>query len=568
MIRLGHFAIFCMAVVMATAGFAAHVRETLTLAKGWNAVYLESTPDTSDCDAFFKNVTAVRSVASYVSDAYDEVAQYDSEGREINQKPVSYLVWQRDGGLVNTLKSLVGGGCYLIFADEATTVSFYGTPCPPRFTWRKATAVDGYLNLVAPSLATGATVPANAYFKDGPAGTAAGVWQIGGTGTAPDLLPLGFTKNPRLRAGSAYAMTSTTAADWSGVVGLSGAVEFGTSDVQVSVQLRNAGGTNRTFRLTVVKSEKAGDVDLTSALTRRVQTNILEKAVWTPVAAGVSWELTLDAGCSQEVAFGLDRTQAGVTDPAKTYGAVLVVEDLGGTGMRVRTAISAQPEELATGESGYPAGLWVGEAALTHVSFIADAVDTTRPLPAGGTMKGLLFVHVDADRKAKLLQRFVTSVETNGAVALLQNLAAAPADATTRRFTSIFLDAANPEVPGAGAFLSSDATTFAYTVGETSVTSPFYHAWHPDHDGLSSTFDSKVPSGDNPANYAYPVKPERWSVTNTVSLVWKDAVVSAPEQQVSGTITWRMDGLTKRPIYVKGSFALQRVLKVSTMGGK
>ena len=40
---------------------AAHIMETMTLEKGWNAIYLESTPTSAVCEDFFAGAPAKKS---------------------------------------------------------------------------------------------------------------------------------------------------------------------------------------------------------------------------------------------------------------------------------------------------------------------------------------------------------------------------------------------------------------------------------------------------------------------------------------------------------------------------
>ena len=57
-------------LLFASAAFALpHVEETMTLANGWNAIYIESTPTNAVCEDFFAGAPVLR-VASYYSDAY------------------------------------------------------------------------------------------------------------------------------------------------------------------------------------------------------------------------------------------------------------------------------------------------------------------------------------------------------------------------------------------------------------------------------------------------------------------------------------------------------------------
>ena len=97
---------------------ASHIYETMTLAKGWNAIYLESTPTNAACADFFAGAPVER-VASYQSDAYSSTRQIADDGTEIAQKPLSYLVWVPGDETASTMSALVGGNVYLIYATEA-----------------------------------------------------------------------------------------------------------------------------------------------------------------------------------------------------------------------------------------------------------------------------------------------------------------------------------------------------------------------------------------------------------------------------------------------------------------
>ena len=62
-----NFSTIAAIAIVAMPASAAHVQETLTLTNGWNAVYLESTPDTSDPAVFFADLPQVARVGCYES---------------------------------------------------------------------------------------------------------------------------------------------------------------------------------------------------------------------------------------------------------------------------------------------------------------------------------------------------------------------------------------------------------------------------------------------------------------------------------------------------------------------
>ena len=68
------------------SSFAApKIKDKIDLVKGWNAIYVESTPDDPSCETIFAGYPAVKSVGVYRSDADAATAQYDANGAELDQ---------------------------------------------------------------------------------------------------------------------------------------------------------------------------------------------------------------------------------------------------------------------------------------------------------------------------------------------------------------------------------------------------------------------------------------------------------------------------------------------------
>ena len=551
---------------------ARYVTETLELNPGWNGIYLESTPEESDCEKFFANFPVTR-VGAYIPDAYSSTAQVRSDGSEILQQPVSYLVWVKGSSTGSTLKRLVGGTAYLVYATAAAKIPFYGIPRMPLMTWRVAdTRGTGLMNLAGvcvggtkAELTQSATTPA-AYFGEGPFGRSGVCYQIAGTqASGPTFLPMSFMGKPQLYSGRAYAFTAERAGDWPGVIGVTGLcdglADFGEDRSRVMFDVRNNGTVERTFRLTALRSAKRDESF--PPLSRLVADNPLEASAWSNLTHQAYWEVTLAAGEQTSVELALDRRGM---KPGAAYGAVVSVEDMtGGSAMRVRVPVAAAVTSTAdvTSQAPYPQGLWMGSVLLQRVNEGTNDV----PMQAGGTMKATVLLHVDDTGKAQLLQRLAFAADTNGMTRLYRELADVDPSATgARRVTSVLLDTANRQVdqqPG-GAF--GGTLDFVYVVGEKAVDNPFRHAWHPDHDGLDALYEGYAPSGDNAENYVQgSVKPELWSISNAVSFAWCDADGRPyreydPDELTIGVVDWRVWGLKNAAIHMQGTFSMQRVL--------
>ncbi len=564
----GYLSLLSFMSLVSLPSLAAHIEETITLAKGWNAIYLESTPTNAACADFFAGAPVER-VASYHSDAYSSTRQIADDGTEIAQKPLSYRVWVPGDEAASTLTALRGGCVYVIYAKDVWTTTFLGVPAAPRQTWRATSGDTGFMNLVGVSADTNASVTAKAYFGEGPFGTASGVaYKIAGTKTAaPTFLSLGLASSPKVMGGQAYAFSATKDGDWPGVVGVQGdGVVFGADANYASITVRNCGTTNHVFKFSI--SASADETESVPPLSRRLpRVDAISVPGYTNVTDG-AWTVELAAGEHTDQVFSLDRSKL---DNGITYGAILAIEDLGASKMRVRVPVVA-----AVGSSdvvAYPVGLWAGEIALSQVSGIDDT--NAIPVQAGGTLKMNVMVHVDTNGICRLLQRVVAGVDTNGVMRLFKNLDNVPQEIENpRRISTVMMSVDTPVVAAADGSAFGDAAGFSWTVDAKARDNPFRHAWHPDHDGKKADYKGPAPSGDDFANYKNPVKPELWSIVNRLDFSWHEQGNRAlpvhfpynADETTSGIVTWEVRGLSaKGPIKSVGTFALRRVFKAKEL---
>ena len=546
----------------------------MTLEDGWNAIYLESTPTNALCSEFFAGSPVVR-VASYQSDAYSSTRQIADDGTEIAQKPLSYYVWVPGDEVASTMGALIGGRVYMIYATNSWSKTFYGVPTAPRQTWRATSGDTGFMNLVGVSAATNASITAKTYFGEGPYGTASGTaYKIAGISEqAPSFLSLGIVGGSAVQGGKAYALTATKDGDWPGVIGAQNdRLSFGADANFASVRIRNCGTTNHTFRITMVRSALEEDPPLPpQSLFRRLpRVDAISEPDYTNVEENVEWTVSLEPDAISEQVFRVDRSKL---DDGITYGAILTIEDLGASKMRVRLPIVVR--HAATVAVAYPAGLWVGEIALSRVSELGD---TNRvPVKAGGTLKMSVMMHVGTNGTCRLLQRAVAGVDTNGVARLFKDPADVPEDVeVSRRISTVMMSVDTPVVAATESTNPKfgEDVDFSWVVGATASDNPFRHAWHPDHDGKTADYKGTAPSGDVFENYAQPIKPELWSISNRLDFSWHEQGNRAlPEsfpynadETTSGVVTWEVGGLiSKGPIKSVGTFTLRRVFKAAEL---
>ena len=540
--------VLCLASLTASA---AHIRETLTLAKGWNGVYLESTPDVADCKTFFKGLPVTK-VMAYDGKGLDGMPLIDENGRDVLQPPVYYYTWNAKAPDAGTLKSLVGGRCYLIYATEAVSKEFIGTPCPPSFHWRKTDDSESLLNLVGVSRDSSQKVTAKTYFGEGPY-DGGKVYAVGGTDQGAPTMRQLLGSAPEVSDGTAYSLSATGGGTWPGVITV-GADNLLVADGSGSLKLSNTGSAARTFRLTMVES--ADPTEKFPPLMRELpRTAIMEDPGMTNVVAGGSWDVEMPSDGSAELVLKTDTANMAT---GETYAAVLQIEDLGASAMRVRVPVLVL-DEKENSENG----LWVGAMALGEVSSIDGKM---KPFPSAGIMALNVIVHVDSNKTSRLLQRAIVAAESsNGTARVYRDLKDVPAGWTVgyRMFTGMMsLDAPLGTETSAGAFSTSNDLVFEWGVPERARDNPFRHAWHPDHDGLTADYARELPTGDDPKNYGYPVKPELWSVTNTLSFKFDADCRSNVGGTKKGMVVWDVKGLVStNTIRSTGQFQLRRVVK-------
>ena len=530
--------------LMSSAAMAGHVSETLTLTNGWNAVYLESTPDATDPATFFADLPQVERVGCHESSVYGATEQIASDGTTIAQKPVSYYVWVRGDEDRSTLQRIMGGRCYLIYSTATATKTFYGVPACPRVSWQ--VSEGGFATIAGVSIPAGETVSSGVYFREGPLTSDAvkAPYEAGGTNAvAPEYTKLmAFRGTPTLQGGHAYAFEGNAVADWPGVVKvstptLSGVLAFGSGTALQSFSVANAGTTNRTIRVSYGPSELSSEEKPPLYVyIPRVGTN---EYGWTEFA---SHDFDLAPGESRTLALAIDKS--GFT-ANQSFAGLVTVSDLSGTKMRVRVPVTAALDADTPYSAAFPKGLWYGNIELSQVDRLSDGA----PVTAGGkmTMKAMLLV--DNAGAVHLMQRVVVGTakelaeDGSRAVKLWPETTDVPADYSARRISTMFPDVAHRSLDAtSGAF--GNLLQFDWTVAADARDNPFRHAWHPDH-GTG------------------------FAVTNRLTLSWykedgESTWEYSPDEVTYGICTWALGGISgSGEVTMRGGFALKRILAVS-----
>ena len=165
-----------------------------------------------------------------------------------------------------------------------------------------------------------------------------------------------------------------------------------------------------------------------------------------------------------------------------------------------------------------------------------------KTIAAGAAMNVRLLMHVDANGAMNLVPR----VRLGG-----------------RRISAAVLPTDRPSIGADTGSVFGDRAAFRWTVGKDSRVNPFFHAKHPDHDGLRSDFKTPAPDGDDFNNYNADVKPELFSVSCEVTFVWDAKAGVAPwnpGETLTGASEWKLVGLRREgDIITAGVFTMKRI---------
>ena len=519
-------------------GAEPQVEQTITLSNGWNAVYVSVAPS-GTADEVFAD-WPVWSVSAYNAQSFLSTAS--TAGGKTGESVVNapYWIWSREAGEANTLNTLAADTVLCCYSTNPApfTATLRGTPAAPRIAWH-ASQAGNHATLNAIGVRLNGSVKLNDWLAGGPAVASALAYRMGGTNEgAPSLVtPGGFAGNKPvvLGDGAVVFVPGEEVSDWSGPLYIMprDGVNFGAEGMVDELSIRNDGEAEKTVSVSYVDSV---DGMPRPELLYRESDSETATTVWQPLSAPLT--RVLATGETWRVALALDRSKLANTEAA--IGGILRIEETGGTQTLAWLPVSAKDVKPV---SAWPQGLWVANLVLSKVSFYKADAKRTDGVSAGGRMKLKVYVRVDADGTAHLLQR----ATVNGT-----------------RLSSAALPVDLPDTPAAsGTFGATDAPlTFNYVIGATSPSNPFRRALHPLFDNKQMDFKTPAPDGDNITNYVGSVKPESFSIGGGVEFTFAENAATAwtPVEKLSGTCKWIYAGVRRDgPVIAEGTFTMQRV---------
>ncbi|NIP22609.1 MAG: hypothetical protein GWN76_10520, partial [candidate division Zixibacteria bacterium] len=375
------------------------VEQTINLEPGWNSVFLEVQPEPRECDVVFRNIP-VASVWCW--NPKSSSAQYISTPPSPESLQVGHPLWlvyfppTQPEHIATTLFNLIGGKAYLIKLNGIQQVQWTikGKPRLPSIDWQTETYfLSGYHltdNITAPTFGD--------FFSASTGHSGRPVYRLIDTGGNWQWQIV--DPNDPMKRAEAYWASSQWSSDFTGPLAVeveqSGGLVYDKILVEQSLKIRNLSDSNTTVDITLSSSLSppdgtyepvAGDVPL---------------MYWAgPPESNSPWQqlpstLSIDVNGLSEKSVRLAVERSAMPGEG-LYQSILEINN--NQGMTVRVPVSAEYTDLT--------GLWVGYAAIDHVSQLADGNDPILPKPTDSEFQFPLILHVDPNDNVYLLREIV-----------------------------------------------------------------------------------------------------------------------------------------------------------------
>ena len=602
-----------------------HTSQNISLVSGWNAVYVEVSPEQT-ADELFAD-WPVDHVSLYDPASFLATRQFSSDWNSQGLSREAMAVWYRNAPEASSFKNIPGGAILVTFCTNSSFLAtLIGPPAAPRTTWH-VTGTNTVYNFVG--FSTSANTGIAAYLEGSPCEEVLSRAYYRIYGDDPDAVPRARelrTSERTVGDGEVLLLPSDKISDWSGVLHVSpiNGVNFGQTGRKSSFSIRNDGTTNRTVRIEFARPLNQDQLYNVALLPYVVYMRDMDTAItnsaWTmgPERApyyGMAYYKKLAPGETWRVEVGLDRNaleEDSERQKGLAFGALLkITED---SAAHAKVTIPIYGETSGEEASDWQNGLWVADVSLDLIQLIeqrwvieshteerevvttnlvgnvetvttnmeevlvatTNSVDSAlgEPTRTGGKFKLRLPIHRDRSGKARLLQRVVLAGDVAADGTFNYKLYAgtvSPPDTakTLMRISSVCLPTETPVIEASQENLWDDyeegkrTAKFEFTVGAYGATSILRHPYHPQHDGLRWDFVTHSPDGDDVYNYKSDVKPETFSVKNSINLeiTMGDGVASwNPEESFNGTCTWTLTGLRHDgKVVVSGPMVIRRV---------
>jgi len=543
--------------------------QSFLLKPGWNAVFLEVTPDDRSLESAFAGVP-VASVWTWMpAENSGQFIQDPNEEPDQNRGWLGYFPRPRPEAFLTNLFILQANRAYLVKLEGTQNVTWRvrGKPSLRKMQW-----VADSFNFVGFHVDPDRPPTFGSYFSGRSAFEDQPIYRLG-AGDRWTLVehPFSETINP----GEAYWVYCKGPTDFDGPLEVSvewgDRLDFGSSMVSDVLVVRNR--TEIDVDIMLRRESSRSPIPLSMRVvdedTGKKTWAVLPTTYVVPASAGM--ELLLDMGIRRKE-INADEV-SGVLEVLNGLGARRLVE------VTARAFHAVRPGSSKAVTTVDPmAGLWQGTILVNGVSEAQRG--GTSPKDTGRSFPLRVLIHVDSSGKACLLKEVIemwqegTTVadpanpgyektETPGRAVLVTDEDLIPdfEGVTMRdgvpvgiRLSTIDFDFPGQTLEMSGTFSADGEVDATVVMASDFPTNPFLHRYHPDHDNLDNQFL-------NPVQEAYEItrhirfvfSPDNPELQNEPE--WGDSLLA-------GDYFEEISGLHRNTIYVGGTFRLRRVAGV------
>ena len=552
------------------AAQAALTTQNITLKPGWNAVFLEVQPQSTNPATVFNLINNLESV--WMWNPQTSTVEFIQDPTMPVPQGSTWLVYYPADPILTNLHAIQGETAYLIKLGGSVDVNWTvtGEPAIPHIDWK-----PNSFNFVGFHLAPGQEPFFDEFFSSSAAHTGQDIYILNNTSGNWEKVTEPLTTT--MLRGEAFWIFCHGYSEFTGPLSVQleqfSGLHYGTTLQEQSLMFRNNSAAAKNVSLSL------------SALNNTVYYWVFDpaqqEAGWTPFPSPL--ELQVPAGDKQNLRLGVKRV--GLTADT-TYEANMTVTD--GQGIEILLPVSV------TGISY--SGLRVGDATITEVNQPSNGSDPDTPVSTGSEFSFRLIMHADDTGTVRLLSQVIQMwqegtwmpdpndlgkqiVDQPGYFVLFADDALIPnysgsamrdGQLVGRRISSTafpsltLVDGAmdGEAVPG-GDFdpapdndLSVPDTDLhiQLTIAQDDPTNPFRHMFNPDHKDPAQSYEvvrdiiftfSDVDTAGIP-------------ITGVPSLSWGSS-------EIGGIYNETITGLHKDTLKIKGTFLLRKVSEIETL---
>ncbi len=502
--------------------------QTITMGQGWNAVYLQVSPELM-CHALFTG-TPVKVIQQFNPSLS---AQYETSPACPLRRAPEWLSWHsgESNALPPTLFALRAGQAYLMSNDAPFTLVLTGRVERTTRTWRPddwhLTGFD-----VAPN--SGLTF---ARYFGADLDHIATLQRVDSNGVSRTI-----ASDTPIEANRAYWIKTSGRPTADGPLQIEGAVWLNASDATATLTLSNhSTSATNIFTFTLTDSLPAGGTPVHAvSLMRWIEEDRTYHAL--PVNTGFDVELPPLASAMLVFKVNPDGLVAG-----QTCHSLLRVS---GGGLAYTLPVTYVHDSFGAGRSAWPYGLWAGKVSLSEVSFVGENDSALAEVKQPMDIR--LILHHGTNGELRLLSRVIGVLETNeqGSVYRLYTDERKLPNVAGRDVFRISSPAFGmmPPLLLSGSFLGAQPAAGSWTLPAQDPLNPYRHVFH--HD-----------------------LKEGFAISNEITFTWTDGtnapLISGtawnPNGYCIGTCEQRISGLRHQDIRARGTFQLEWISGTGTL---